>query len=304
MLSQIFIKMMLSKFVFKLKSNQKSIQLWCSVAIINVLFFNRKNIFKFLKPFFEEIKPPPKSILTMGEIYNKQRQEEFLNYINNNVVMHTNININKEFYNKDAYKEAVKKEDNDLEKEWRRKILVENTPRGNVYMFYDSYKLAFSYYSDTNISYSILNAVAMKYCKMFKCADFFVDQNIIPLNKESPLIKIHHIEEKKKQKNKDEKKNDEKKNDDAPFAKLKNYNVQKIKEKKSDKNKKDDSQKIINKITNKFILVGKIYQMNLLPKVPVKKNVSFESQYLEDLKGENNLQKTVMSWQEYKNSLG
>ena len=194
MLSQIFIKMMLSKFVFKLKSNQKSIQLWCSVAIINVLFFNRKNIFKFLKPFFEEIKPPPKSILTMGEIYNKQRQEEFLNFINNNVVMHTNININKEFYNKDAYKEAVKKEDNDLEKEWRRKILVENTPRGNVYMFYDSYKLAFSYYSDTNISYSILNAVAMKYCKMFKCADFFVDQNIIPLNKESPLIKIHHIQ--------------------------------------------------------------------------------------------------------------
>ena len=58
----------------------------------------------------------------------------------------------------------------------------------------------------------------MKYFKMFKCADFFVDQNIIPLTKESPLIKIHHIEEKKKQKNKVEKKND----DDAPFAKLKN----------------------------------------------------------------------------------
>lgn len=298
---------MLSQFFIKLKNHQKSIQLWSSVAIINLLFFNRKSIFKFLKPFFEEVKTPPKSILTMGEIYIKQRQEEFLNYINNNDIMHINKNINKEFYNKEAYKDAVKDEDNELEKEWRRKILVENTPRGNVYMFYDSYKLAFSYYSDTNISYSILNAVAMKYCKMFKCADFFVDQNIIPLKKESPLIKIHHIEEKKKQKNKDENKNekkDEKKNDDdAPFAKLKNYNVQKIKEKKNDKNKKDDSQKIINKITNKFILVGKTYQMNLLPKEPVKKSVSFESQYLEDLKGENNLQKAVMSWQDYKNSL-
>ena len=43
--------------------------------------------------------------------------------------------------------------------------------------------------------------------------------------------------------------------------------------------------------------------MNLLPKEPVKKSVSFESQYLEDLKGENNLQKAVMSWQDYKNSL-
>ena len=294
---------MLSLFLNKIKKNQQSIQLWSCAAAINLLFFYRKNIFKILKPFFEEVKPLPKSILSMGEIYIKQRQEDFLNYINNNDDVHINKNINKEFYNKDAYKEAVKDEDNELEKEWRRKILVENTPRGNVYMFYDSYKLAFSYYSDTNISYSILNAVAMKYCKMFKCADFFIDQNIIPLKKESPLIKIHHIEEKKKQKNKDEKKNEKKDDDDAPFAKLKNYNVQKIKEKKNNKNKKDDSQKIINKITNKFILVGKTYQMNLLLKEPVKKSVSFESQYLEDLKGENNLQKAVMSWQDYKNSL-
>ena len=140
----------------------------------------------------------------------------------------------------------------------------------------------------------------MKYCKMFKCADFFVDQNIIPLTKESPLIKIHHIEEKKKQKNKVEKKND----DDAPFAKLKNYNVQRIKDKKDDKDKKKETEKIINKITNKFIQVGKTYQMKLLTEEPVKKNVSFESQYLEDLKGETNLQKAVMSWQDYKNSLG
>lgn len=80
--------------------------------------------------------------------------------------------------------------------------------------------------------------------------------------------------------------------------------MQKIKEKKNDKNKKDDSQKIINKITNKFIQVGKTYQMKLLTEEPVKKSVSFESQYLEDLKGENNLQKAVMSWQDYKNSLG
>ena len=91
------IKIMLSQFFIKLKNHQKSIQLWSSVAIINLLFFNRKSIFKFLKPFFEEVKTPPKSILTMGEIYIKQRQEEFLNYINNNDVMHINKNINKEF---------------------------------------------------------------------------------------------------------------------------------------------------------------------------------------------------------------
>ena len=296
---------MLSSFLSKIRKNQQSIQLWSCAAAINLLFFYRKKIFKFLKPFFEEVKPLPKSILSMGEIYIKQRQEEFLNYINNNEIMHINKNINKEFYNKEAYKEAIKEENNELEKDWKRKILVENTPRGNVYMFYDSYKLAFSYYCDVNISYNILNAVAMKYCKMFKCADFFVDQNIIPLTKESPLIKIHHIEEKKKQKGKDEKNKVEKKNDDdAPFAKLKNYNVQKIKDKKSDKDEKKETEKIVNKITNKFIQVGKTYQMKLLTEEPVKKNVSFESQYLEDLKGENKLQKAVMSWQDYKNSLG
>lgn len=296
---------MFSLFLSKIKKNHQAIQLWSCAAAINLLFFYRKNIFKFLKPFFEEVQTPPKSILSMGEIYIKQRQEEFLNYINNNDDMHINKNINKEFYNKEAYKEEIKEENNELEKDWKRKILVENTPRGNVYMFYDSYKLSFSYYCDVNISYNILNAVAMKYCKMFKCADFFVDQNIIPWKKESSLIKIHHIEEKKKQKGKDEKNKVEKKNDDdAPFAKLKNYNVQKIKDKKDDKDKKKETEKIINKITNKFIQVGKTYQMKLLTEEPVKKNVSFESQYLEDLKGETNLQKTVMSWQDYKNSLG
>ena len=79
--------------------------------------------------------------------------------------------------------------------------------------------------------------------------------------------------------------------------------MQKIKDKKDDKDKKKETEKIINKITNKFIQVGKTYQMKLLTEEPVKKNVSFESQYLEDLKGETNLQKAVMSWQDYKNSL-
>ena len=46
-------------------------------------------------------------------------------------------------------------------------------------MFYDPYKLGFSYYSDTNgIPYFILNAVAMKYIYTFRCLDFFVDNKL------------------------------------------------------------------------------------------------------------------------------
>jgi hypothetical protein len=57
----------------------------------------------------------------------------------------------------------------ELEKMWRTRILFENTPRGNVIMFYDPYKLGFSFYCDQKIiSYDILNAIATKYVRMFR----------------------------------------------------------------------------------------------------------------------------------------
>lgn len=148
----------------------------------------------------------PKRIVDPSyEYYQKSKKrfsasfEEFKNY---------NQNINSMFYCKTEFQDFMKLGSNYLEEEWRTRILFETTPRGNIIMFYDAYKQGFSYYCDSNcIPYNILNAIAMKYVTTFYCRDFFVDNKVIeylPLTSiitdckqyESPLIKIHFIEEK------------------------------------------------------------------------------------------------------------
>ena len=61
-------------------------------------------------------------------------------------------------------------------------ILFENTPLGNVVMFYKFYKdspdaSAFIYYSDHNIPFRILEIISQKYCIMFKCKSIYIDMN-------------------------------------------------------------------------------------------------------------------------------
>jgi hypothetical protein len=92
-----------------------------------------------------------------------------------------NANIEPEIKDAPKLAEILTNPDNYLEKKWRSRILIENTPRGNVVMFYDIYKRAFSYYCDNAVMpYEIMNAVAMKYVVTFWCRDFFVDSQILP----------------------------------------------------------------------------------------------------------------------------
>lgn len=99
-----------------------------------------------------------------------------------------NSNIEYEIKDKDQLKELLKNPNNEFEKKWRARILIENTPRGNVIMFYDLYKQAFSYYCDqARMPYDVMNAAAMKYVLTFHCRDFFVDSNILPVKQSSPL---------------------------------------------------------------------------------------------------------------------
>ena len=125
---------------------------------------------------------------------------------------------------------------NYLEKKWKTRVLIEYTPRGNIIMYYNPYKMGFSYYCDsTGIPYPILNAVAMKFVIMFNCRDFFIDEcfiqnlkNECPLVYDSPLIPIYFIENEKKSSNvKTSIKIKSSKCDQntAPFAKLKDYKL-------------------------------------------------------------------------------
>jgi len=124
-----------------------------------------------------------------------------------------NSNIEDEIKNKETLAELLKNPNNELEKKWRTRILIENTPRGNVIMFYDLYKQAFSYYCDQAIMpYDVMNAAAMKYVMTFHCRDFFVDSNILPAK---PVIQSEKREEDS---------NVTAKYDKKAFAKFKTYN--------------------------------------------------------------------------------
>ena len=220
-----------------------------------------------------------------------------------------NDNIGTYFYEKDSLKDMLKMQNNNLEIEWKRRIMYESTPRGNIIMHYDPYKLGFVYYCDTNtISYSLLNAAAMKYCLVYRCRDFFVDNEITPFENPSALIPIHYNEPPKK-KDKESKTSI----NNSVFAKLKDYSKKtesKQTNKLNDKDKNNDEKEVVNKIKekdkckNRFIYMGKMYNINLLQplKKPANKMNGFSSQYLEDFNGEAEVQERALSYKDYKKS--
>ena len=240
-----------------------------------------------------------------NEVYIENQTQRFLKSYNTEEDF--NENINKCFYNKESLKDALIEVNNDLEVGWKRRILYESTPRGNITMYYDPYKLGFVYYSDTNtISSALLNAAAMKYCMAYRCRDFFVDNSITPENRHSPLIPLYYIEPSKK-KSTDNNKSTPNSADNAVFAKFKNYSNQTDKKhpnKKTD-TKTDTKTVVPDACNNRFIYMGKMYNIDFLQ--PVKKNTNtmngFSSQHITDLQGETQLQQRVMNYQDFKRSI-
>lgn len=185
-----------------------------------------------------------------------------------------NTNIDHLFYSNIHYKKFIECINHPIETKWKSNLLIENTPFGNVIMHYDVYKNGFAYYSDINISHSIMNAVAMKYVLIYKCRDFFMDERSLPEEHNSmPILKIIKEFEKEKEnedKNSNKNNNDEsfrdfysklKKSDNSPFIKKRNLDNIKTKEKEKDKEYN----------TNKIIYLGKIINLNFLKKIANKK---------------------------------
>jgi len=285
----------MNSFFNAFKQYNKPIYLSSLFISVNMAYVYRSNIWSLIMntiPFFKETPRKIQNILTDSEDYFEKKKTRFLSQYQNIDV--NNENIEKAFYNKDLYKAAIQDEDNELELRWKRRLLIETTPRGNIYMYYDVYKLGFAYYTDSSsLPYSILNAVAMKYCSAFKCLDLFVDQTIIPTDKQSPLIKIHHIDEKTQKQIETNKKIGVFKT--GPFVKFKTNSATHNENKKKDTNKKEEEL-----ITNKFINMGKIYNMKLLSSESKKIKSNFNSPMMDNLKGETKLQGQVMNYKEYK----
>lgn len=227
--------------------------------------------------------------------YNSKHIKEFLEtYKQPNSDM--NSNIDEVFYSKDEYTKTMRDANNELEKKWKQKTLIEQTPKGNIIMFYDSYKQGFSYYSDLQpIPYAILNAVAMKYVRIYRCRDFFVDDETTPEKEPSSFIQIHMVE-KKKTKDADKNNSDKLVFKDAPFAKLKNY---KQLNKTTTGTKSDKPERVFYR--NKFISLGPVRNYSIIQ--PIKKENKlngFKTNLLSGVVSESKLQNKVMNYKDFK----
>jgi len=170
-------------------------------------------------------------------------------------------------------------------------------------MYYDPFKLGFSYYCDQYVPYNILNGVAMKYVLKFHCRDFFMDEYVVPERVASPLLGL--LVEEKKVKEIQEKMDGNIKNRlrNAPFAKFKNYNrasfgtIEEV--------KKEPSQNVAvaekQKERNRFINLGKTCNFSILQPVVKKKRYSnmFKSKLASSLNDNSSVQKEVFSYRDF-----
>jgi len=209
---------------------------------------------------------PLKNVESDIDVYEGKVKPLFLKFSDcENIKEYTNRNQNIDpiFYNRKELTKIMKVENNEIELKWKRRVLIEYTPRGNIIMFYDAYKGGFSYYSDnTVVPIRILNIVAMKYVMRYFCMDFFVDEMTLK-NNTSPFIRILNEEDKEEiEKTKKIFSNLSKKTKidykDMPFLKFKNT---------ESVIKNDSVSNVVKeKRINKFVHLGKIYNYSIIQK--------------------------------------
>jgi len=237
-----------------------------------------------------------KESVTIPEIvnYNIIYKSRFMDSFSDLTSMNTNINT--DFSDKKQLQTTLTDGENDLEKQWKRRILFEYTPRGNVVMYYDAYKLGFAYFCDQHVPYDVLNAVAMKYVLTYKCVDFFMDEIERPEENPSSLLHLL-VDDKPAPKNSENKK--KQKNTSGPFAKLKTYNTVSSKLIKNEEKTEPEKEKQ----RNCFINRGKIMNFQFLQKSVLSGFSSFNSDLLDGLEKNTNVQKEVFSYRDYKTFL-
>ena len=277
-----------------------------------VSFFSFYYLIFLFKRFYERIyhliwKPAdlPPTILDESEKYVQTQTKRFLEKVSENQKNKEkgNQNIDPICYSLTEFQESILPENNTLEQEWKRRILIEYTPRGNVIMYYDIFKHAFAYASDNYIPYNVLNACAMKYVVTFRCIDFFVDSTILPDEIISPFSLLQNEAEIKKKEDAETKKKDMGiRFLDAPFAKLKNYSSQKENNKKKEldsegKTKPKPKAGDMIKYSNNFRNLGKISNISFLLKP--KKNHPITSHSI----GNSNPLLSSFDYLSYKKSL-
>jgi hypothetical protein len=127
-------------------------------------------------------------------------------------------------------------------------IIMEDTPQGMVYLYYDSNEESFGYYCNSkHVQYATLEVIARKYCIQHNNKGLYIDRD-----EEIEKAK----EEMEKAKEEMEKENS---NVNSVFANLKNYKKEAEKERKNE----DGSVIIVPKRGNRFSYKGVLTDHNL-----------------------------------------
>jgi len=283
-----------------------------SAISVPILYFIKKRFFSIIN-----INRKEKNIIHFSpeeEFLVKAKTDFDKSYQDSSHIEKYNENIDPIFLDTEKYSDTTKVSNSELELAWRRRILFVNTPRGNVIMFYDSFKRGFSYYSDQHISYAFLNAVAMKYVIIYRCRDFFIDEQFLPEEFQSRILELfkkEDIETVSKKKEEGSGKIDTKA---GPFAKFKSYvkpsdpvsSAAVVKNKINLPKVVDIKPPIITKdlVKNKFIYLGKTMNWNILNKVSKKNQlIGSKSKLLSDLENNSDVQSRVFSYKDYKSKL-
>jgi len=107
---------------------------------------------------------------------------------------------------------------------------MENTPLGNVIMYYDKSRETFIYYSDSNIPYRYLEVISRKYVVINDCKQIHVDMEEEIKDAQEKLEQKKQEEEEKRKQLEQEKQNHDENHSSTNvkkdvFAKLKKYNT-------------------------------------------------------------------------------
>lgn len=240
-----------------------------------------------------------------NDAYTDPFKIQFLDTFDSNIDYNTNIE--SIFYNKAEFNEYVTNSKNELEKVWCTRILWENTPRGNVMMYYDAYKMGFAYFCDQKvISYDVLNAVAMKYVKIYRCRDFFMDESIVSKENISKLISVHYSEENIQTKSSKPNATTESNKPiiNSTFAKFRDYS----KENPNSKNQNIQSGQTKQTIQepeqkkNTFIYLGKMNNFEVLQRLPKARKIlaKFTSPLLDSIEKDSGIQREAFSYKQFK----
>ena len=161
-------------------------------------------------------------------------------------------------------------------------ILFENTPNGNVVMFYDNSRGSFAYYTDNTIPYRFLEVIARKYVIVNNCKSIYVDMEFELQEAERKINEKKQKKEEKEEEEKQKREEGKQQSVDQPknvFAKFKSYNkdssiqsagIPVDSKSHTPKTAQQDVEKIVKDNANRYSCEGKIANFNFLKKVDRK----------------------------------